>query len=302
MSKEKDVNSTQIVMPKSEQKNNDDIIVHVSPHAQTRASSLSSQMQLISLAKQFALDGGLVATEKQIPLEERVLKRARFSQLRKQKNLEVIILKAINYCSTSEIPDRADHDWFNSFTAFAENVSNKTMQNLWAKILAGEISKPGSFSIKTLKIFRELSINDAKLFSKVCALAVKDNAAKNIRLISGSYQIPGIFNFLNKNRVKKINLNQFGLSYSDLLILTENNLIFHQEAESNPLAKKDQLHFNYNGHAITFTAKKAQCLLNFYKFTPTGAELAHMIADKPNNDYIETLKTQLSDDFTITGI
>lgn len=300
MSLEKDVQSTQISISGAEPENTDDIIVHIP--TQTRTSSLSSQMQLISLAKQFALDGGLIAAEKQIPLEERVLKRDRLSQLRKQKNLETIILKAINYCSSNEIPDRADHDWFNSFTIFAENVSNKIMQDLWAKILAGEISKPGSFSIKTLKTFQELSISDAKLFSKVCALAVKDNAAKNIRIISGSYQTPGLFNFLNKNRVKKINLNQFGLSYSEILILTENNLIFHQEAESNPLAKNEQLHFNYNGNAITFTAIKAHCLLNFYKFTPTGAELAHMIADKPNNNYIDTLKSQLSDDFKITGI
>ena len=38
--------------------------------------------------------------------------------------------------------DKADPDWFNTFTQLAEDVSNKTMQDLWAKILAGEISQP----------------------------------------------------------------------------------------------------------------------------------------------------------------
>ena len=146
----------------------------------------STQMQLLQLAKQFALDGAMVATDKRIPLEDRSRKRERLEQLRKQQNMEVIIQKALSYCSDNEIASRTEPDWFNSFIHLAEEISNPSMQDLWAKILAGEVSQPNSYSLKALKIFRSMSINDAKLLAKACSLAIKDQTRKNIRLLSGS--------------------------------------------------------------------------------------------------------------------
>ncbi|MFT5757334.1 MAG: putative repeat protein (TIGR03899 family) [Alteromonadaceae bacterium] len=265
------------------------------------ASALSTQMQLLGLAKQFVLDGALIPPEKQMPLEERARKRDRLCNLRKQQNLEAIIEKTINYCSGDEITARADQDWFNSFTVLAEDISNRTMQDLWAKILAGEIAQPGSFSLKSLKVFRNMSINEAKLLAKACSIASKDPSKKNVRIISGAYQTPGFFNMFNKNRDIKINLNQFGLSYAELLALAENELIFIQETESNTLLKIEQLHFNFNGLPITFTPLKNNCVVNFYKFTSIGSELAALIADNPNNDYLSALKNEFSAHFSINN-
>jgi len=268
-------------------------------HGQKRSSSASSQMQLLGLAKQFVLDGGLVSAEKQVPIEDRTHKRARIGALRKQQNLEVIIKKSLSYCSNSEVTDKADPDWFNTFTQLAEDVSNKTMQDLWAKILAGEISQPGSFSTKTLKIFREMSIADAKLLAKACSLAVSDNAKRNIRIISGAYQTPSLFNFFNKLREQSIPLSQFSLSYADLLVLADNHLVFVQETESSPMDKSEAFHFTYNGSPLTLSAKKVNCVLKFYKFTPIGSELARLINDSGDSDYLKYLKSAFSDIFLI---
>lgn len=265
------------------------------------SSALSTQMQLLGLAKQFVLDGGLIPPEKQIPLEERARKRDRLCHLRKQQNLEAIIQKTISLCSGDEITDRADQDWFNSFTNLAEDISNRTMQDLWAKILAGEIAQPGSFSLKSLKVFRNMSINEAKLLAKACGLAVKDPSRRNVRIISGAYQTPGFLNIFNKNRDIKINLNQFGLSYAELLTLAENDLIFIQETESNALVKKEQLQFNFNGLPLTLSALKNNCVVNFYKFTSIGSELVALIADNPNDDYFNVLKSELSAHFSINS-
>jgi len=264
---------------------------------QTSVSGASSQMQLLNLAKQFVLDGGLVSPDKQMPLEDRSRKRERLLSLRKQQNMEHIIQKALAYCSESEITDKADQDWFNRFISLAEEVSNKTMQELWAKILAGEISQPGTFSLKALKIFRNMSINDAKLLGKACSLAVKDHGKRNIRIISGSYIQPGLFNFFDKNREQNINLSHHGLSYADLLTLSENNLLFIQETESSSLAKEEQLHFLYNGSPLDLTAKSAHTIIRFYKFTPVGSELASLIADNADNNYLGELKLKLGHHF-----
>lgn len=259
----------------------------------------SSQMQLLGLAKSFVLDGGLVPAEKQVPLEERTQKRARISALRKQQNLETIIQKSLEYCSSTEVTDKADPDWFIIFTQLAEDVSNQTMQNLWAKILAGEISQPGSFSTKTLKTFRSMNITDAKLLAKACSLSVSDQSKKNIRIISGAYQPPSLLNFFSKNREKNIQLNQFSLSYADLLILADNHLVFIQETESSSLRKKENLNFYFNNAPLTLTAKKSSCVLKFYKFTPIGSELAGLINAIGDKDYLQHLKNELSVNFSI---
>lgn len=258
---------------------------------------LSSQMQLLGLAKKFVLDGALISTEKQMPLEDRARKRERLNHLRQQQNLEAIIHKAVPYCSSSEITARADQDWFNSYITLAEGVSNQIMQELWAKILAGEISKPGSFSLKALKAFRTMSINEAKLLAKACGVAVKDQSKKNIRIISGTYQTPGVLNMFDKKRQVKINLAHWGLSYSELLVLADNNLIFIQETESNVMAKGETVQFSYNGMPLLLTAQKANCVLSFYKFTPIGVELANLIADDPEQEFIDELKRQINHHF-----
>ncbi|WP_053046853.1 TIGR03899 family protein [Thalassomonas viridans] len=266
---------------------------------QTSVAGASSQMQLLNLAKQFVLDGGLVSPDKQMPLEDRSRKRERLLNLRKQQNMENIIQKALAYCSESEITDKADQDWFNRFISLAEEVSNKTMQELWAKILAGEISQPGTFSLKALKIFRNMSINDAKLLAKACSLAVKDQGKRNIRIISGSYIQPGLFNFFDKNREQNINLSHHGLSYADLLTLSENNLLFIQETESSALSKEEQLHFLYNGSPLDLTAKGNNTIIRFYKFTPVGSELASLIGDNADSKYLGELKQKLGQHFRL---
>jgi uncharacterized repeat protein (TIGR03899 family) len=173
------------------------------------------------------------------------------------------------------------------------------MQDLWAKILAGELARPGSFSLKTLKVFRDMSIVDAKLLAKACSLTVKDQSKKNIRIISGTYQKPGLFNFLNKNRECYVNLSQFGLNYADILSLADNHILYQQESESSIMNTEESINFNYNGTPLKLTSKKPNIALQFYKFTPIGAELANLISDKPNDEFFDLLKQKLSCYFEI---
>ncbi|MDO6445114.1 TIGR03899 family protein [Colwellia sp. 1_MG-2023] len=263
------------------------------------AANPSTQMQLMGLAKQFVIDGALLPLEKQPPIEERSKKRERITHLRKQQNLEHIIQRAIRYCSDDEVADRADQDWFNNFINLAEDVSNKTMQDLWAKILAGEISSPGSFSLKSLQAFKTLSINEAKLLAKACAIAIKDQSKKSMRIISGASQTPGLFNFFSKNREHRINLSPFGLSYAELLTLADNHLIFIQETETPPIASGENITFSFNGINLSLTASKNSSLLTFYKFTPIGTELAQLIADNPEKKYLHLLKQEITGLFNV---
>lgn len=257
-------------------------------------SSNSTQFQLLNIANQFCISGTLKPADKQPPIEERMLKRERFNHLRKQANLEAIIEKSVKYCSAQDAGNKADPDWFSNFVELAENVSNTTMQDLWAKILAGELSHPGSFSVKALQTFKHLTIYDAKLLAKACSLAVKDKSKRNIRLISGCYQKPGIFNLLDKQREVNVSLSQYGIGYSEILTLADNNLLFAQETELSPMRKGEELALKHNGTPFILSAKRNNVILKFYKFTPIGAELAQLIAEKPDPSLFDVLKAGIN--------
>ena len=298
MSKEK---SDVVILEKDIKKEGDDAeIVKNNKSTQNSAEADVSQ-QFLKLAKRFVIDGALLPEEKQMLIEDRTAKRARLSQLRKQQNIENIMQKTQGYCAHFEIGQRTDHDWFSRYIMLSEEVSNPTMQDLWAKILAGELTKPGAFSFKALQVFRDMSIYDAKLLAKACSLAIKDLNNKSIRLITGAYQQPALFNFFSKQRQQYCNLSHYGLNYADLLALSESHLIYLQESESSLIKKGETLEFTYNGLALKLTAKKSNVCLQFYKFTPLGAELAYLINDKSNDEFFEHLKNMLTHYFVVNG-
>lgn len=288
-----------IVAEDSEHKSQDSAHTIIEHDTHKKKSEPAAHKQFFTITQKFGLEAALLPVEKQLPIEDRCQKRARLSSLRKQQNIEAIMEKTYGFCASKAMDKRTDLDWFNHFINLAEDVSNKTMQDLWAKILAGELARAGTYSLKALKVFKEMSIIDAKLLAKACSLAVKDHSRKNIRLLSGSYQQPGLLNFFAKQRQQYVNLSSFGLNYADLLSLADNHLIFIQESESSMMASGETINFSYNAQPLKLTSKKHNVALQFYKFTAIGAELAHLISDNVNEEYFSHLKQQLSHHFDI---
>ena len=68
-------------------------------------------------------------------------------------------------------PD-VDDDWLSAFDGEAAQVSSEHAQKIFAKILAGEINRPASFSKKTLKLISQLDNRAAYLFSLACSMSV----------------------------------------------------------------------------------------------------------------------------------
>jgi hypothetical protein len=67
-------------------------------------------------------------------------------------------------------PPDVDEDWLNVFEKFAEDASTDRMQTLWARVLAGEIRSPKTFSLKTLRFVSELDQETARIFEKYLPL------------------------------------------------------------------------------------------------------------------------------------
>ncbi len=101
-------------------------------------------------------------------MKQRGLTRLIHEEGKKQKNIENITAQAINELKDDAKPESIDDDWIGNLFEKCRNVSNKEMQSLWAKLLAGEANKPGSFSKRTVDFVSTLDRNEANLFTTLC--------------------------------------------------------------------------------------------------------------------------------------
>jgi Protein of unknown function (DUF2806) len=90
-----------------------------------------------------------------------------------QLNLEKISSHAaLELLPEQSVPDaKPDEDWTARFFDYAKNISSEQMQEVWGRILAGEIKQPGSYSLKTLDIARNITKKDAESFEKIAAMS-----------------------------------------------------------------------------------------------------------------------------------
>ena len=68
--------------------------------------------------------------------------------------------------------------WVADYLDNCKNDSDEEMQSLWAKILAGEADKPGSFSKSTVDAVGKLSKEDALMFNDFCQFVWNDNLSQ----------------------------------------------------------------------------------------------------------------------------
>ncbi len=103
--------------------------------------------------------------------------------LREQINLDMIGQNALKELSSAQSPQSNSQenksaqkeisvDWLNSFEEEARHKTSDEMRLLFGKILAGEISKPSSYSIKTVRLISQLDNQAAKIFQTFCSLCI----------------------------------------------------------------------------------------------------------------------------------
>lgn len=100
-------------------------------------------------------------------IRARAAQRITITQDRQQRNLESIVLQASQSLPGDVSDTSVDPDWTAQFFEGCQNVSNEQLRQIWAKLLAGEVAAPGSFSLKTLSIVRVMSREHADLFTRL---------------------------------------------------------------------------------------------------------------------------------------
>lgn len=92
--------------------------------------------------------------------------------------------KAANFLHVAELADQVfkhdyqnkadenqkyDFDWYMRFYDIVGNISDEEMQVNWARILAGEIHRKGTYSLQLLDILKNFTQKQAELFNRACS-------------------------------------------------------------------------------------------------------------------------------------
>lgn len=153
----------------------------------------------LEAAKQDVEQGMSVAEalKKHDPFLERSSTQLLVDTLEAQYARERIALYALD--AALEIPDEPIGDgktsatWTSRFWEYAKGVRDEEAMRQWGKLLIGEIKSPGSISLKTLDILRNLDSDEAKKFSRIAP-----------------YFISGIF-MPDKETKKALNITEYDL-------------------------------------------------------------------------------------------
>lgn len=221
-------------------------------------------------------------------------------KVKRAENLSKIMHIAFHVSVPENASEDIDADWFYAFIDLAENIYTPTMQEVWGKILAVEINRPGSFSLRSLEILKQLTQRDAKLFSAACRLASVKSGDLAPRLITHFNQRKSLFDFFIGSAMRPINLANYGLSYPALLSLIELGLLMPSEIESAEVPLKQSIAIRCGESAFEISPKKSGLALVYYKFSNVGAELFLLSKKKENAEYVAMLKRTLSVGFDIT--
>ena len=194
--------------------------------ADAEAMKIAAQAQANSLRiiedAQIAARSSLRMTdaevEGEISIGERIEQSVQYREAKRLANLGAIVGSAAEQLGDAEVPDEEpDHDWTARFFDYAQDVSSEDMQTLWAKVLAGEVERPGSTSGRTLSVLRDLDSATARLFASICALSL-------FTIPTDGNPAAGIVVSLDSDSIDDP-LVSYGIGYVDLTRLDEHGLI-----------------------------------------------------------------------------
>ncbi len=193
-------------------------VTHLTGKADEIRAETSARIKLINMS------ANQIAGQMQTDPEYARVAVQKFGQrvLREQVNLDMISLKAANELqndgdptsgpAAEEAGDAISDDWLNAFETEARLKSTEEMQELFAKVLAGEIRKPGTFSTRAIRILGSLDQSVAKHFVRLCSLSVSS--------LPFDTRVPSLGRDAGQNALK-----EYGLDFKTLNLLNEHGLV-----------------------------------------------------------------------------
>ena len=206
-----------------------------------------------------------------VPQIERTDHRVNYQERKRQENVERITsIAASDLLNETNVADeKPDEDWISRFFNSAQDVSSEQMQELWGRILSGEIKKPGSFSLKTLDFVRNMTKKDAELIQLLAPLSIKFGNVQAIPLPDMEWL---------KTERKIYESHHFDCSELGALYPTDlsNNFFSVPEVSQAIITAGDRLLL------VDRNELKSRAQLSIWKYTRIGSEIVDLIAPEPD--------------------
>ena len=190
------------------------------------AEGQAHAMQIIARAQADArsiLVSPYATVQGQLDFGAAVTQRIQFQEEKRQANIAAVIWHAAQELGDKEVQDHeADHDWTARFFNDVQDVSSDEMQRLWAKVLAGEVERPGSTSLKAMNILKGLDRGTATLFRTLCSARMTPlvGLPGGGSVQAGTDIVPSLGGHATGDFLK-----EYGLGYASLNRLNEHGLI-----------------------------------------------------------------------------
>jgi hypothetical protein len=215
-------------------------------------------------------------------IDYQINERIRTLEERRQKNINNIVQNAI-----SQLPEKIENDahleddWVVEFFNLSQDISNEKMQLLWAKILAGKVVSPKDYSLRTLNLLKNLSQEEAEIFSKVGNLAIIEGERAYI------YN-PSHGKFLE---------NDITIEFTEILKLQEVNLLSPNELSIQFLHKESPMVINqiYNNKLLLIEVNQETSNIEvpILMFTKFGIDLLKLLDRKNDITYLDKYASYL---------
>lgn len=254
--------------------------------------SESIEKARLAIGTKFKIDlsvSGFSISEKSFDLPtihsqlQRIDDRIKLIEAERQKNIDKVTLYALREAAritnaASEKP--VDKDWMNRFINVTQDVSEDQMQEVWGKVLAGEVNKPGTFSMRTMELLKNLSKEEAEVFRQYVQfrVTVDDN-----------------FFYVFPNKIC-----DFGggcRRWSDGVFLRELRLVQTGIYTITFDCTEDEpFKFQYGGQSFKLygTNTNSELRIDCFPFTSSGEELSKLIEIMAVPGYFECIKNDIT--------
>lgn len=217
-------------------------------------------------------------SESDIRIQNRLLAQER----KRQKNIDDIVVIAANQLKGArEVPkDKVSVDWATRFFNTVQDISEDEMKLIWGKLLAGEVETPGSYSLRTLELLKNLSSDEARLFSEVSNLALR---RVNEVLI-----------------IRRDNINEeYGFTFDNILALTDAGLIkpiLNTAMVLDPTTEEGDFILEFGKYVVKAVIKD-KVTIPSYIYTNAGVQIFKFIENQePDLDYLKKVLKSVSNE------
>lgn len=201
---------------------------------------------------------------------------------REKANVLNVLAKATDYVKEGLAREIAlDEDVFWNLIDHAKTISREEMQDLIAKIIAGEYNEQGTYSMRTLQVLKSLGKNEIELLEKATSLLV------------GGNQLPDhVFRVTNKNYAEF--LQKIGMTYNDFLTLQSLGLFYAKSGTMN-IQNPNNLPFEvpYFDKKLVYTStdenNREVSVPSFYELSEAGKQIVQHLNPQFNEYYFQWL-------------